>query len=131
MSWVVVAVTTTALSAYGQIQAGKAQEAQMEAAAQQAESDARTQTIERKRALLETLAEQNVGAAAQGRTISSISTLQQEDVRRGKYDETLIKGGAAASASASRAAGSAAKTAGLISAGATIGQGAYSASKIK
>ena len=115
---------TAATSAYGAISTGRAQSAQAKAQAKQAEADARTQLIERKRALIETMAAQNVGAAAQGRTISSISALQQEDVRRAGYDETLIKGGAAAQASAYRQAGSSAMTSGLISAGSSLLSGA-------
>lgn len=120
---------STAVSAYGQIQAGKAESRAAEAQAQQAESEAKSQLIERKRALIQTMAAQNVGAAAQGRTISSISALQQEDVRRAGYDQTLIKGGASQQASAYRAAGSAAKSASLLSAGSTVLDGAYKYAK--
>lgn len=116
---------TTAVSAYGTIQSGQAQSAVAEAQARQAESDARTNLIERKRALIETMAAQNVGAAAQGRTISSISALQQEDVRRAGYDEKLISAGGSAQAGAYRAAGQQAKTQSYLNAGSTALQGAY------
>lgn len=115
---------TTAASAYGSIQAGKAQKAQFKAQADQADRDARTQTIERKRALIETLATQNVGAASQGRTISSIASLQQEDVRRAGYDETLIKGGAAAQRSSLEAAGKSAMQSAYLNAGTSLLSGA-------
>lgn len=127
MSWLVVAITaSTAVSAYSAVSAGKAQKEQYKAQARQAETDARTQTIERKRALIETLAAQNVGAAAQGRTISSISTLQQEDVRRSEYDNTLIKGGAAAQVNAYKYAGKTAQQQGYLNAGSSLLQGATS-----
>lgn len=122
---------STAVSTYSAVSSGKAQSAAAEATARQAESDARTQTIERKRLLIETLAQQNVGAAAQGRTISSISNLQQEDVRRAGYDDTLIKGGASASASASRSAGSSASSSSYLKAGSSLLSGAYQYAKLQ
>jgi hypothetical protein len=132
MSWVAVAIAgTAALGAYSSIESGKAQKRAYDAQARQAESDARTQTIERKRALIETLAQQNVGAAAQGRTISSISHLQQEDVRRAGYDETLIAGGAAAQAGAYRTAGKSAKRQGYTSAAQSLLGGAYQGAKLQ
>ena len=122
---------TIAASTYGAIQAGRSESAASKAQARQAESDARSQLIERKRALVETLAAQNVGAAAQGRTISSISALQQEDVRRGKYDETLIKAGGQAQAEAYRQAGREARTQSYISAGRSLIGGASEYAKLK
>ena len=115
---------TAAVSTYSAVQTGKAQSRAANEQARQAENDAKTQLIERKRSLIETLAAQNVGAAAQGRTISSISALQGEDIRRAGYDETLIKGGASAKAGALRSAGSAAKTQGYITAGSSLLGGA-------
>jgi len=128
---IILAAGAAAAGAYASYESGQAQKEAAEAQAQQAESDARTQTIERKRKLIETLAQQNVGAAAQGRTISSLSSLQQEDVRRAGYDETLIAGGAAAEASASRAAGKSAAKLGTINAGASLLKGGYTAGSIK
>lgn len=122
-------IAATAASAYGTIQAGKAQKAASTMASRQAEADARTATVERKRALIKTLAEQNVGAAAQGRTISSISALQSEDLRRASYDETLIKGGAAAQVSANTAAGKAAMNQAYTKAAGTLLSGGYQYSK--
>lgn len=122
--------TTTAVSAYSSVQQGKAQSKAAEAQARQAETDARTQTIERKRALIETLAAQNVGAAAQGRTISSISTLQQEDVRRAEYDNTLIKGGASAQVNAYKYAGKTAQQQGYLNAGSSLLQGGMNFAKL-
>mgnify|MGYP006883057681 CR=1 FL=1 len=122
---------TTAVSAYSAVQTGKAQSKAAEAQARQAENDATTQLVERKRALIQTLAQQNVGAAAQGRTISSISALQSEDIRRSGYDETLIKGGAAAEAGALRSAGQAAKTAGYMKAGSSLLGGATQYAKLQ
>lgn len=129
---------TAAAGVYSSVQQGKAadnaskaQAQQAEAQAQQAEAEAKSQIIERKRALIQTMAAQNVGAAAQGRTISSISALQSEDARRAGYDETLIKGGAAATSSAyksaaqaSLSAGKSAKQAGYINAGSSLLSGA-------
>lgn len=120
---------STAVSAYGAVASGQAQSAAAKAQAAQAEADARTQTIERKRALIQTLAQQNVGAAAQGRTIESISALQQEDIRRASYDETLIAGGAASQVNAYNAAASSASSSGLLSAGTTLLSGAYDYAK--
>lgn len=125
-----LAATATA-SAYGAIQSGQAQSSAAKAQARQAETDAKTQLIERKRALIETLAAQNVGAAAQGRTISSISALQGEDIRRAGYDETLIKGGAAAQSQAYQEAGKAAKTQSYISAGSSLLGGASSYAQLQ
>lgn len=119
-----------ALQAYSTIQSGKAQASAYKAQAKQAESDAKTQTIERKRALIETLANQNVGAAAQGRTISSIANLQQEDVRRAGYDETLIKGGAAAKSSAYTAAGKSATQSSYLNAGIGLLKSGQDAAKL-
>jgi len=124
-------VASTATSAYGAISSGKAQQSAANEQARQAEAEGRTQQIERKRALIETMAMQNVGAAAQGRTISSISALQSEDVRRAGYDETLIKGGTAAQAQQYKTAGSAAYTSGLLNAGSSLLSGATSMSKLK
>lgn len=132
MSWVVAAIAATAtVSAYGAIQSGQAQSAAAQAQARQAENDANTQLIERKRALIDSLAQQNVGAAAQGRTISSISALQSEDLRREGYDETLIKGGAAAQSQAYRDAGSAAVTSSYFSAGSSLLGGATQYASLK
>ena len=74
---------------------------------------------------------QNVGAAAQGRTISSISALQSEDIRRAGYDEILIEGGAAAQAQQYQTAGSAAYASGLLNAGSSLLGGVTSMSKLK
>lgn len=126
ISWGTAAmIGSTLLSGYSALQQGKASSAAMKAQADQAEAEARTQTIERKRRLIETLAQQNVGAAAQGRTISSIATLQQEDIRRAGYDDTLIKGGAAAQSSAAQSAASNALSSGYLSAGSSLLSGAY------
>ena len=122
---------STAVSAYGAYSSGQAQSVAAKAQARQAESDARTQTIERKRALIETLAQQNVGATSQGRTISSISALQSEDVRRAGYDETLIKGGAASQVNAYNAAAKTASTSGLLNAGSSLLGGAYQYAKLQ
>ena len=122
---------SSAISVYSSIQTGRAQQAAAEQQARQAEAEGRTQQIERKRALIETLAMQNVGAAAQGRTISSISALQSEDIRRAGYDEILIKGGAAAQAQQYQTAGSAAYASGLLNAGSSLLGGVTSMSKLK
>ena len=122
---------TAAVSAYSAVQTGKAQSAAADAQARQAENDAKTQLVERKRALIETLAAQNVGAAAQGRTISSISALQSEDLRREGYDETLIKGGAAAQSKAYKDAGSAAVTSSYLNAGSSLLSGATQYASLK
>ena len=111
---------TAAIGAYSSISAGRAQKKQADAQAKQAEADARTQLIDRKRALIETMAAQNVSAAAQGRTISSISTLQNEDVRRAGYDANIISLGGQSQSSNYRAAGSAAQTGGYISGASTL-----------
>ncbi len=120
---------STAVSTYSAVSAGNARSNEAKAQARQAENDARTQTIERKRALIETLAEQNVGAAASGRTIGSISHLQQEDIRRAGYDETLIEGGGAAKAQAYRSAGASAKAAGYTKGASSLLGGAYEYAK--
>lgn len=111
---------SAAVSTYSAISSGQAQKKQADAQARQAELDAKTQLIERKRALIETMAAQNVSAAAQGRTISSISTLQQEDVRRAGYDESIIAAGGASQSAAYRQAGSTAQTGGYISGASTL-----------
>ena len=111
---------SAAASAYTAISSGQAQKKQADAQAKQAEADARTQLIDRKRALIETMAAQNVSAAAQGRTISSISTLQNEDVRRAGYDANIISLGGQSQSSNYRAAGSAAQTGGYISGASTL-----------
>ncbi len=123
-------IASTVLSAGSAIMSGQAQSRAHKAQARQAENDAKTKTIERKRALLETLALQNVGAASQGRTISSISHLQQEDIRKAGLDETIIKGNASASAAASRSAASSAMTSSLLSAAGTAVGGAAQVSKL-
>ena len=126
-----ILLASTAVSVYSDIQSGKAQSAAADAQARQAENDAKTQLVERKRALIETLAAQNVGAAAQGRTISSISALQSEDLRREGYDETLIKGGAAAKSKAYKDAGRAAVTSSYLKAGSSLLSGASSYAKLQ
>ena len=115
-----IIAASAAVGAYSSISAGRAQKKQADAQAKQAEADARTQLIDRKRALIETMAAQNVSAAAQGRTISSISTLQNEDVRRASYDANIINLGGQSQASNYRAAGSAAQTSGYISGASTL-----------
>jgi len=126
-----VSIGSALLKTYSSVQQGKAQSKAYEAQSRQSEADARTSTIERKRALLETLAAQNVSAAAQGRTISSLSALQQEDIRRERYDETLIESGAIASAEASRSAGKSAKSQGYLNAGSSLLKGASDYSKLQ
>jgi len=123
-------IGSSMLNTYSQIESGKAQQRAMEAEARQVEADAKTQLIDRKRALLETMAQQNVGAAAQGRTISSISALQSEDMRRAKRDETIITSGAAGKAGALRDAGKQAKRQGYLSAGSSLMSSGYKASQI-
>lgn len=138
-------IASVALSAFSAVQQGRAAKnaasSQAEAYRQegiQAQRDARTATIERKRALIETMASQNVTAATQGRTISSISALQKEDVRRAKLDKTLIEGGASAKTASAYRAGEAAKEAGksavkssYLNAGSTIAGGYYTYKKNK
>lgn len=110
----------TALSVFSTIEQGKAQQASYDLQARQAENDARASTIERKRALIETLAAQNVGAASQGRTISSIANLQQEDVRRSDYTEVVASGSLAAKKTGLTAAGNYARLSSLLSAGSQV-----------
>lgn len=126
-----IIAASAAVGAYSSISAGRAQKKQADAQAKQAEADAKTQLIDRKRALIETMAAQNVSAAAQGRTISSISTLQNEDVRRASYDANIISLGGQSQASNYSSAGSAAQTGGYISGASTLLGGLSQAYNVK
>jgi len=120
--WVATAaaVISAGVGVYSAVESGKAAEDAADAQAKQAEADAVASLVEQKRELIQSLASQNVTAASQGRQISSISTLQQEDMRRGEYDETMIKGGGAQAARNYRNAGSAAKSQSYLKAGTSL-----------
>lgn len=120
----------TLFSAYSSYQQGQAQSSAYKAQARQAENDARGQLIERKRALVDTLAAQNVGAAAQGRTISSISAIQNEDVRRAEYDNTIITGTGAAKSQAYKNAASSASSQSYLNAGSSLLSGGTKISQL-
>jgi len=123
-------IGSSMMSSVSTLASGVAQEKAMQAEARQVEADAKTQLIERKRALLDTMAQQNVGAAAQGRTISSISALKSEDFRRSARDEKIIKTGASAQASALRDAGKQARRQSYLSAGTSLMKSGYQASQV-
>ena len=139
----VVALTTAAIGAYGQIQTGKAQNEMYKYEAAQGEADARA---EQKSAVVESerirkmgqraAAEANVQLAANGGDLASAGSLAiNREVYRSSEEDAYfaLVGGddrskrMMASAQLDKMRGSAAKTAGMFGAVQTLGSGAMSA----
>jgi hypothetical protein len=133
MSWVGVAIATTAISAYSTIQAGQAQKAAYKAQAKGAELEAKAQSIQEMRRLNRTLAMQNVMFAEGGRAAGegTAQLIQLEDIEAGRENVEMIKASGATQAEGLRMAGKQAQRASLFKAATIAGTGAYQASQIK
>jgi hypothetical protein len=133
MSWVGVAIATTAISAYSTIQAGQAQKAAYKAQAKGADLEAKAQSIQEMRRLNRTLAMQNVMFAEGGRAAGegTAQLIQLEDIEAGRENVEMIKASGATQAEGLRMAGKQAQRASLFKAATIAGTGAFQASQIK
>lgn len=87
----------TAVSAYGQVQAGRAQAYQYKAEAQQAKMQARDAEIARRQKLLQAMAERQVATAAGGATLEGTpGVLINESERQANLDALSLEGMTAA-----------------------------------
>lgn len=130
-----ISLVSSVLSASQSRQQGLAEQrsyqAQARAEENRAQQESLAKQIERKRALVKALAAQNVGAAAQGRTISSISALQSEDIRREKYDQDMLKMGGQVDTSGLKTAGRQAVIRGNTQATSSLLSGIANVSKLQ
>lgn len=102
---------------------GYQQQKAYEAEAQQSKLQAQEQEIERRKKLNRTLAMQNVMAAAQGRTVSSIAALQKADIAEAESGIKKVYQVSAAEQSQLRSAGRQAMLGGLLKGGSSFATG--------
>ena len=120
----IVTAAATGVEAYSSYQAGKAQQYQYEAEAEQAKSSARDQEIERRQRLLKALASRQVEAAAGGTTLAGTPlALINEDYRQSELDKQNLEGSTAARVSTLKAAASNARSIGTLNAVGSLLQG--------
>ncbi len=112
-------------SAYAQVQAGRAQQFEYKAAADQAKSQARDVEIERRQRLLKSLAQRQVDAAAGGTTLEgSPMALINADEEAANMDSLSLQGQTSARVAALNASGRNARTVANLGAISTVLQGA-------
>lgn len=112
-----LALAGTAVSAYQTYAAGQARNAETKAQAQAAEIQARGEEIDRKKALLRSLASQNAMAGGGGITTGgSFAAIQKNDIRNASNDLAQINAERANKVRQLRAAGRSYQTAGSVGA---------------
>lgn len=120
----VVTAAATGVEAYSQYEAGKAQQYQYEAEAEQAKSGARDQEIERRQRLLKALASRQVATAAGGTTPAGTPmALINEDYRQAELDKQTLEGTTAARVSTLKTAARNARSLGTLNAVGSLLQG--------
>jgi hypothetical protein len=131
MSWVItaIAVAGTAVSAYGQVQAGKAQQQQLKEQAEQEELAAQSQELQRRQELNRALAANVAALSTAGITGEGTpASLALESARQAGLSEmTIDLSERLRRASLQRQAGQATQTAGLTAASTLLSGGVKAA----
>ena len=118
----------TAVSAYGQVQAGRAQAGQYKAEARQVQMQARDAEIARRQKLLQAMAERQVATAAGGATLEGTpGVLINESERQANLDALSLEGMTTSKVSTLRAAASNARLLANINAAADVIKGGQQA----
>ena len=134
MSWVIVAVATaatgTAISAYGQVQAGKAQQQELERQAEEEKIAAESRELERKQELNRVLAANAASASMSGITGEGTpASISLESAKQIGVSEGMINLSEKLKRAQLRRQGANARSAANINAASTLLSGASSAAE--
>jgi len=122
---------STAVSAYGQYQTGKAQQEALERQAEEEKLRAKTEELARREELNRTLAANQVAMATSGISGMTPESIALESARKVSESESVIALSESLKQRQLRRQGEAAKYAGTIGAASTILSGAESAAKVE
>jgi hypothetical protein len=121
---------STAVSAYGQVQTGKAQQEALERQAEEEKLRAKTEELARREELNRTLAANQVAMATSGISGMTPESIALESARKVSESESVIALSESLKQRQLKRQGEAAKYAGTIGAASTILSGAESAAKV-
>lgn len=121
----------TGAQAYGQVQAGKAQSAELKMAQREEEMAAKDRSIERRKRLIDALASQSVMAPVRGISTASPSLVAQvgQDVREAGFEQLTDEGMTSARRRNLGLQARNARRAGYIGAGTSLLEGGYRAAR--
>ena len=132
MFWLYAAIgASTAVSAYGQYQTGKAQQEALERQAEEEKLRAKTEELARREELNRTLAANQVAMATSGISGMTPESIALESARKVSESESVIALSESLKQRQLRRQGEAAKYAGTIGAASTILSGAESAARVE
>jgi len=131
MFWLYAAIgASTAVSAYGQYQTGKAQQEALERQAEEEKLRAKTEELARREELNRTLAANQVAMATSGISGMTPESIALESARKVSESESVIALSESLKQRQLKRQGEAARYAGTIGAASTILSGAESAAKV-
>ena len=131
MFWLYAAIgASTAISAYGQVQTGKAQQEALERQAEEEKLRAKTEELARREELNRTLAANQVAMATSGISGMTPESIALESARKVSESESVIALSESLKQRQLKRQGEAARYAGTIGAASTILSGAESAAKV-
>ena len=122
---------STAVSAYGQVQTGKAQQEALERQAEEEKLRAKTEELARREELNRTLAANQVAMATSGISGMTPESIALESARKVSESESVIALSESLKQRQLRRQGEAAKYAGTMGAASTILSGAESAARVE
>lgn len=132
MFWLYAAIgASTAVSAYGQYQTGKAQQEALERQAEEEKLRAKTEELARREELNRTLAANQVAMATSGISGMTPESIALESARKVSESESVIALSESLKQRQLKRQGEAAKYAGTIGAASTILKGAESAARVE
>jgi hypothetical protein len=132
MFWLYAAIgASTAVSAYGQYQTGKAQQEALERQAEEEKLRAKTEELARREELNRTLAANQVAMATSGISGMTPESIALESARKVGESESVIALSESLKQRQLRRQGEAARYAGTIGAASTILSGAESAARVE
>jgi len=132
MFWLYAAIgASTAVSAYGQVQTGKAQQEALERQAEEEKLRAKTEELARREELNRTLAANQVAMATSGISGMTPESIALESARKVSESESVIALSENLKQRQLKRQGEAARYAGTIGAASTILSGAESAARVE
>jgi len=132
MFWLYAAIgASTAISAYGQVQTGKAQQEALERQAEEEKLRAKTEELARREELNRTLAANQVAMATSGISGMTPESIALESARKVSESESVIGLSESLKQRQLIRQGEAAKYAGTMGAASTILSGAESAARVE
>jgi hypothetical protein len=132
MFWLYAAIgASTAVSAYGQYQTGKAQQEALERQAEEEKLRAKTEELARREELNRTLAANQVAMATSGISGMTPESIALESARKVSESESVIALSESLKQRQLKRQGEAARYAGTIGAASTILSGAESAARVE